>query len=193
MPKQAVNDTWRHTKLLCWYFRLGLTLTASCHRDRSPYQESDCPNLELHRSKSGACISLEIQSMAFRRSPGVGTYKRGHSPIPSPGLDLSGQLLLTYISNRYYHDLDNSNYHFIIPYEPLVINSHPQLPADLLSACLFLLASLLSRWLGRQAPPSQRARLSRDTQSRETPYQQLVALAGRTRRRYVFAVSCTPG
>lgn len=87
-PKQAVNGTWRHTKLLCWYFRLRLILTASCHRDRSPYQESDCPNLELHRSKSGACISLEIQSMAFRRSPGVGTYKRGHSPIPLSDFEL---------------------------------------------------------------------------------------------------------
>lgn len=29
LPKQAVNDTGRHTKLLCRYFRLSRTLTAS--------------------------------------------------------------------------------------------------------------------------------------------------------------------
>jgi hypothetical protein len=29
LPEQAMNDTWRHTKLLSRYFSLGLALTAS--------------------------------------------------------------------------------------------------------------------------------------------------------------------
>lgn len=169
LPDKAMNDTWRHTKLPRRYFGFNLTLTASQHRDRSPYQESDCPKLGAAQIESGACVSLEIQSMAFRTSPGLAHINAASllNPLPRTHLCRSGHPLLTYIYNRYYHHLDNNCYYLITLHEPLVTKhiSPVTLPVDLSSVYLSLLA--LSRWLGSQEPPPrQKALPNQDKPSR---------------------------